>query len=238
MSTTTPNRSDAQTAASRANGSKSLGPTSPEGKAKVSHNRVTHGFRSSSIPLSTEDRPAYDHQLQSYLDRYNPLDQVEEDLVGLLAANMWNVKRLNSIESALFDLAILEADEEIHKDFTKMDEWGRLALAFRKSAGENAFELLRRYKSTAERAYHRALKAIEQLTKDRPKPGLQPQEIETTIRTQAEPKETPKSPEPPPTELRKRQLAVVPSPTLRPEQVSLSPDSPEPDTPCPTKPIS
>ena len=124
MSTTTPNRSDAQIDASRTNGA----------NPKASHNRVTHGFRSSSIPLSTEDRPAYDHQLQSYLDRYNPIDQVEEDLVGLLASNMWDVKRLKSIETALFDLAMLDADEEIHKDFTKMDEWGRLALAFKNSS--------------------------------------------------------------------------------------------------------
>ena len=62
MSTT--NRSEAQIAASRSNGSKSNGPTTPEGKSKVKYNRVIHGFRGNALPLSTEDRAPYDLQLQ------------------------------------------------------------------------------------------------------------------------------------------------------------------------------
>src|SRR5579863_1597381 len=174
MSTTTnttntkKTRSEAQIVQSRLNGAKSNGPVTADGKCKISKNRMIHGFRSNSITLGNEDRPAYDDHLNAYLARYTPIDKVEEDLVGLLASNMWQLMRLNSIEVALFDIEISGIDVDLHGTFETMDEYGRLALAFKKSAGDNALELLRRYKSTAERAYHRALQALEEIRRDRP----------------------------------------------------------------------
>ncbi len=106
----------AQTAASRANGSKSKGPKNA-GKAASSHNRVSH---------------------------------------GLLAASMWQIMRNNSIEVALFDIEISNLSDEIRRTYEDMDEYGRIALAFKKANGDNSLELLRRYRSTSERAYHRA----------------------------------------------------------------------------------
>jgi hypothetical protein len=175
MSTTIKPRSEAQLAASRSNGAKSLGPTTPEGKSKVSKNRMTHGFRSNSIPLSNEDPSAYDTHLAAYLARYNPIDQVEEDLVGLLASNMWLVMRNNCIEVALFELLMTDNEESVNRYYEGVDEYGRIALAFKRSAGDNAFELIRRYKATTERAYHRALQALEKIRKDR----------KSTVQTQA-----------------------------------------------------
>ena len=174
------------------NGAKSKGPVTPTGKCSVSHNRMTHGFRANSIPLHTEDRAAYDAHLTAYLTRYTPTDKVEEDLVGLLASNMWQLMRNNSIEVALFDLEISGVKCELEGVFETMDEFGRLALAFKKSAGDNALELLRRYKSTTERAYHRALQALEQMQRDRqsqPKP-----ENLSAVQTQAADDFTPSPP--------------------------------------------
>ena len=168
MSTTTTKqpRSAAQIAASRANGAKSHGPTTPQGKIVSCWNRMTHGFRSNAITLVSEDGAAYDRHLDAYLARYTPVDKTEEDLVGLLASSMWQIMRNNSIEVALFELEISGVNQEIEGQYERMDQYGRLALAFKKSAGDNALELLRRYKATAERAYHRALQALETLRKD------------------------------------------------------------------------
>ena len=164
-------RTAAQLTASRANGALSQGPVTLAGKTKISTNRMVHGFRSNSIALNNEESAAYDDHLDKYLARYAPIDKMEEDLVGLLASNMWQVMRNNSIEVALFNLAISDTDSQIKGVFADMDEYGRLALAFQKSAGDNALELLRRYKSTSERSYHRALQALEQIQKNRqPKP--------------------------------------------------------------------
>ena len=177
-------RTEAQTNASRTNGSKSLGPVTVEGKAKVKSNRLAHGFRATTVPLATEDRAAYATHHDAYIARYNPIDKVEHDLVGLLATNMWQVMRMTSIEVALFDIEICGIEDELRRDWVGMDEWGRLALAFKKSAGDNALELLRRYKSTAERAYHRALQAIEDIHRNRPIPHPNVEEINSTVQTQ------------------------------------------------------
>jgi hypothetical protein len=60
--------------------------------------------------------------------------------------------------------------------YQTMDQYGRLALSFRKSAGDNALELLRCYKSTAGRAFHRALQALEDIQKERHSNPLPPAE--------------------------------------------------------------
>ena len=173
-------RSAAQLAASRANGTKSLGPKSPNGKAKVSSSRISHGFRANNIPLANENRDAYAEHLDAYLARYTPIDKVELDLVGLLATNMWQLMRINSMEVALFDLEMCGVEPEVHRDYKTMDEYGRLALAFKKSTGDKALELIRRYKSTADRAYHRALQALEQIQKDRTPPSAALAPVEPT----------------------------------------------------------
>ena len=187
-------RTAAQIAASRSNGAKSKGPVTPEGKGIVCHNRMVHGFRSNSIALTTEDSTVYDAHLDAYLARYAPIDKTEEDLVGLLASSMWQIMRNNSIEVALFELEIsglTESAEFEGCEYAFMDEYGRLALAFKKSAGDNALELLRRYKSTAERAYHRALQAIEDVQRNR---KLPPPEDFSTVQTQADSTAPPASP--------------------------------------------
>ena len=192
MTPNKPARIPAQLIASRTNGAKSKGPITPAGKSRISSNRMTHGFRSNSITLANEDHQAYDRHLDAYLLRYTPIDKPEEDLVGLLASNMWQIMRNNSIEVALFELEISGVVTDIEGEFETMDQYGLLALAFKKSAGDNALEVLRRYKSTAERAYHRAFQALEQIQKDRkpnqPTPTREPEEIPTTVQTQAVPK--------------------------------------------------
>jgi hypothetical protein len=202
MSTSKPIRSQAQIAASRANGAQSKGPVTEEGKAIVSMNRMTHGFRSNSIILSNEDHVAYDQHLDAYLTRYNPIDKTEEDLVGLLASSMWQIMRNNSIELSLFELEIAGVVADAEAKYEGMDEYGLLALAFKKSAGDNALELLRRYKSTAERAYHRALhQALQQLKGDELK-GRQGDQIEEDRTLGADPKPQQPAPSPSPSSRR------------------------------------
>jgi hypothetical protein len=220
-------RTEAQIAASRANGAKSNGPTTPEGKIVSCWNRMTHGFRSNAITLVSEDAQAYDSHLDAYLARYTPIDKTEEDLVGLLASSMWQVMRNNSIEVALFEIEITGVNEEIKGEFEHMDQYGRLALAFKKSAGDNALELLRRYKTTAERAYHRALQAIEEIQKNR-KPANPPAKSEateekgaaeklSTVRTQ----ENPKALNPNDNQDVRPNLVILPNPSPNPQETQI-----------------
>ena len=161
-------RTPAQIEASRANGAKSHGPSTDQGKDAIRNNGIVHGFRACSAALAKENPTAYEAHLAAYMNRYQPVDKVEQDLVGLLAASMWQIMRNTAIEVALFDLEIAHLDEAaIQREYAHFDEVGRLALAFKNSHKENALELMRRYKTSTERAYHRALQAIEQIRKDR-----------------------------------------------------------------------
>lgn len=210
-------RTPAQAAASRANGSKSLGPTTPEGKCKTQTAHMVHGFRSAHMAIHSEDHAAYDAHLDSYLATYAPINKVEADLVSLVALNMWQIMRNSAIEVALFDLEVAAIDaDDLDGKFKSMDQYGRLALAFKKSAGDNVHELLRRYKSTAERAYHRAVQTLENMQNSRlPAPTPEPEEIEISIQPE----------KPAPLELtpQKPLLQLIPKPTDPPQNQTKDP---------------
>ena len=182
---------------SRINGSKSHGPVTPEGKAISSGNRMTHGFRSHCVVLATEDKDQYNAHLDSYLAQYAPENKVEEDLVGLLASSMWQLMRNNAVEVALLDIELSTIDNDIKGKFKNIDEYGRLAFAFKKSAGNNALELLRRYKATAERTYHKTLQALEHIQKNRKAVRKEPQQT-AAVRTWKHPDTSGNSPQPKP----------------------------------------
>jgi hypothetical protein len=182
-------RSQPQIDASRANGAKSQGPTSPEGLERSSKNRLTHGFRSSTLTLSIEDKEEYDAHLAAYLKKYAPQDKTEEDLVGLAASSMWNYMRLSSVEVALLEHELENVDEWLERKHMSAEESERLALAFKRSADSRALELVLRYKTTAERSFHRAIKALDQIVKAR-----KPKQSSSAVRTQDSGAPAPKTP--------------------------------------------
>ena len=84
----------AQSAASRANGALSRGPTTPEGKARAALNGTRHGLRGSTTLLPDEDPAAWTALLRGYLARLRPADAAELACVERLAACDWREARL------------------------------------------------------------------------------------------------------------------------------------------------
>ena len=76
---------EAPRAAARANGARSEGPATEEGKAKSARNAVKHGLTSNVLIHTTESREKMD-ELQAYRDEYQPQGQTETDLVDELSA--------------------------------------------------------------------------------------------------------------------------------------------------------
>jgi hypothetical protein len=61
---------------------RSTGPTSIDGKARSSMNRLTHGCRSSKTILPDEDPAEYEACMQAWYDQYQPAE--DDDVVAML----------------------------------------------------------------------------------------------------------------------------------------------------------
>jgi hypothetical protein len=148
----------------RANGAKSKGPKTPEGKAASSQNAITHGLTANFTVLSNESEDDFQRLLDSYVDRYEPSDPVEMELVQTMAITRWRLRRLGNLESSLLNNEVVKSAAEVDMEWATIPDDERLALAFRKLAEESkALALLMRYEASLNRAYERAVKQLELL---------------------------------------------------------------------------
>lgn len=71
----------------RINGAKSKGPKTPEGKQRSRLNAIRHGLAAQTVCLSSETRPHFELMVEAYTERFQPADDVEEDLVEQMYAS-------------------------------------------------------------------------------------------------------------------------------------------------------
>lgn len=91
-------RTEAQRAASAANGSKSKGPTTEEGRASSSMNRVSHGLTATSVLLPSERPADYQANLESWVETLKPGSPGELDCVTRVADLSFRLRRLQRLE--------------------------------------------------------------------------------------------------------------------------------------------
>jgi hypothetical protein len=165
-----PKKSSARrVAASRANGAKSRGPVTAAGKERSSKNALKHGLASSTIVLTTEDWPNYLKCREAFIQRFQPADDVELDLVEEMVAARWRQQRMWAIESAAIDDELDAQRAEVDQAYSAITPDVRTALAFTKLADESrALALIGRYEARYSRQFHRALKALKELQANRP----------------------------------------------------------------------
>ena len=96
-------RSKAQRAASRRNGAQSRGPITAAGKAIVSHNAITHRLTAKVNIISTEERPAFDALLHSFVATFAPQSDPEFCAVEEMATARWRQQRVWILESTTID---------------------------------------------------------------------------------------------------------------------------------------
>jgi len=184
-------RTDAQRAAARANGAKSKGPTTPEGKATSALNSLRHGLLASCLVLRTESEPKFLAILNGYLDEYHPEGQTENRLIEEIAASQWLQERCWALTTSLIDITMDRMEQEIAAEFTQMDNATRTALAFVKEADQSAgLALLHRYAARHSREWHRAIDKLGAIQKERREAASSP------LVTHHSQLETPNEPEP------------------------------------------
>ncbi len=127
--------------ANRANAQKSTGPTSAEGKAKVSQNRTSHGLTGTFRVRSTENQEMYEKLLNDFVEAEQPAGEVELQLVRKMTEHTWCAARAVRLQESCF--ASTQTPEQI---------------ARKECATTVNMELERfgRYQTTHDRAYQRA----------------------------------------------------------------------------------
>ena len=193
--------------AARANGAKSHGPKTPEGKLASSRNALAHGLTARTVVLQNESEAEYEAELSAYLDHFLPQGKPETDLVHQLAAAQWRLARYVAVEAALLEQKMDDQADWVTTNTNDISDHHRLAIAFESLAGANgSLALLNRYQARLHREYQRLLKTLTELQAARlaREPALHGK-TEITKRTQARPVAT-----------RRRGSAAISTPSLWP----------------------
>ncbi len=155
--------------AARANGAKSHGPKTAEGKLASSRNALTHGLTARTVVLQNESAEDYQTELRAYLDHFLPQGKPETDLVHQLAAAQWRLARYVSVEAALLEQKMDDQADWLQQkygddEFEALNERHRLAIAFEALSGASgSLALLNRYQARLHREYQRLLKTLTEL---------------------------------------------------------------------------
>jgi hypothetical protein len=153
--------SSLQSETARANGAKSRGPVTPQGRAASSRNSLRHGFTAQSVVLSTESQEDFQSLLDSYIDQFDPHSGVEMDLIQTMAAARWRLRRLCTIETTLLNNEMTRNSKDIKREYHNPDDLARLAWVFQNLADHGqSLALLMRYEGALNRSYDRAFKQL------------------------------------------------------------------------------
>jgi hypothetical protein len=158
----------ARTLAAHANGAKSKGPVTPEGRARSSQNALRHGLSAKAVVLHGEDPADFEQLRESYIQRFQPADQPELDLVETMVSARWRMRRVPMLEVEVLEnihyryQGKIETQLDDHAPFNKRMGW-----VFLEAAQGKSLALLVRYEGQFTRTYERSLKALQILQKAR-----------------------------------------------------------------------
>jgi hypothetical protein len=95
--------SERKIAANRRNSLRSTGPKTPQGKARVGENAVTHGLTTQRAVLRGEDAAEYEKLRADVFARWEPDGAMEERMAKCIASFHWRIGRSERVENAFFD---------------------------------------------------------------------------------------------------------------------------------------
>ena len=146
--------------ANMANAQKSTGPLTPAGKARSAMNSRTHGLCAKDILIGPEERADYDAMLEAYLLELDPDGPVEQTLFSEIVGAAWQLGRVQRMEA-----------EACAGKSTYAEMLDNEAL-------QKKLDRLARHHTRIERTFHRCLKQLKALQKER----IDNEEIYVTLR--------------------------------------------------------
>ena len=152
-----------QTAANRLNAQKSTGPRTPEGRAAVRLNGVTHGLTAETLVLKGESEDDFKALFEALEAEHEPTTPTEETLVAQLAMATWRMRRLYNMEAGFYNVRMNgEAAIVAPRKLDDASLLGRIA----NNAGDT-IDMIGRHEARLERSYYKALHELQRLRKER-----------------------------------------------------------------------
>jgi hypothetical protein len=108
-------RTPAQQAAARANGARSRGPKTPEGKRRCSMNAISLNLLANATVLKKESRESFQELLRLHTLCIAPRDAVEQSAVEEICSATWRLHRLRAIEhkTVILELAAQPSADDL-----------------------------------------------------------------------------------------------------------------------------
>jgi hypothetical protein len=160
-------RSEAQIAASRANGARSRGPTTEEGKAKCGQSNARHGLLANTVLVTGESPDEFDRLLNSQIHELEPQTEGELMLVEEMVHCKWNQMRIWGIAA----VGISDEIEDQREKAPEMLERSLPSRAFRAfdelHKGRTTLSALYRYETAFSRRFYRVFKEMTALKQKR-----------------------------------------------------------------------
>ncbi len=189
-------RTERQIEASRANGARSRGPVTPEGKRNSSSNAIKHGLLASTIVLKGEIEERFLEVLDDLIEEMQPETAVECSLVEMMAAARWRQLRLWGMEKAGMDY---EVRNQAHGAGRGEDNATRASIAFRTLSDDSrSLDLINRYDSRYERQYLRAHRRLLEMRDRRGPSPAESRPVEPAPAFESQPPDPVPTPEAPP----------------------------------------
>lgn len=151
--------SEARLRANRANAARSTGPKTPQGKARAASNSLRHGFLAEQILVGFEDPENFKAIFDSIVERFQPVDPFELNLVEELTACYWRIRRAWSFETYCLSGALARQPGRA--------QGPRMDAALTELAAGPKLALIHRYEARNHAMYHRALKSLLALRAER-----------------------------------------------------------------------
>jgi hypothetical protein len=114
----TSNISPARIKANHKNATRSTGPRTKEGKARISLNGLSHGLTGQTVLMPYEDREQYEAFIAETIAGFEAESDTELQLVAEVADDQWRLKRARAIEEGMFASG-LEGDDPVTAAFNQ-----------------------------------------------------------------------------------------------------------------------
>jgi hypothetical protein len=147
--------SDRRIKSSRANGAKSHGPKTPEGKKRSSQNAIQHGLLAKCLLLPGEDAENFEILMQNHERRFQPADGIELGIIEEMCAAYWRLHRVWTMEThtLIHQISTQPAGQPVV----------RMMGAVRNLAAQPGTALMQRYETRLQNMYSRAIRTFKLL---------------------------------------------------------------------------